>query len=138
MREELDGHADEFAERTVVHGGMARGTLQAAPADSRLTPYPAEASDGAEHLWAFSAALVRAAKSARETIEAADEQGDVVSADVFTEVARGLDTLLWKVEAHVANRAGSRRRGEAGVSCGTGHRRALKKPPRVRGGLWRS
>lgn len=102
VREELDGHADELAERAVVLGGVARGTLQAVAADSRLTPYPAEALDGAEHLWALSAALARAARSAREAIKAADEQGDAVSADVFTEVARGLDTLLWKVEAHVA------------------------------------
>ncbi|MBC8009673.1 MAG: DNA starvation/stationary phase protection protein Dps, partial [Burkholderiales bacterium] len=42
------------------------------------------------------------AKTAREAIRAADKTGDAVTADVFTEVARGLDTLLWKVEAHVA------------------------------------
>ncbi|MBC8039062.1 MAG: hypothetical protein H7Y06_00815, partial [Opitutaceae bacterium] len=41
-------------------------------------------------------------QTTREAIRAAEKAGDAVTVDVFTEVTRGLDTLLWKVEAHVA------------------------------------
>lgn len=102
VADELDGFADELAERAVQLGGMARGTLQAVAAESRLAAYPPEAFDGAEHLWALSAALARFAQTSREAIRAAEKAGDVVTVDVFTEVSRGVDTLLWKVEAHVA------------------------------------
>lgn len=102
VAEELDGFADELAERAVVLGGVARGTVQVLAKDSRLEEYPLDALDGAEHLWALSTALVRVAHSAREAIRAAEKAGDAVTVDVFTEVSRGIDTLLWKVEAHVA------------------------------------
>ena len=101
-RDTLDGFADELAERAVVLGGVARGTAQVLAKDSRLPVYPLEALDGAEHLWALSAALARVAQTSREAIRAAEKAGDAVTVDVFTEVTRGLDTLLWKVEAHVA------------------------------------
>lgn len=98
---ELGDFADELAERAVVLGGVARGTSQVLAKDSRPA-YPLEALDGAEHVWALSAALARVAQTSREAIRAAEKAGDAVTVDVFTEVTRGLDTLLWKVEAHVA------------------------------------
>jgi starvation-inducible DNA-binding protein len=102
VADELDGFADELAERAVVLGGVALGTLQTLARDSRLLPYPAEALAENDHLWALSAALANTARSAREAIHAAEKTGDAVAIDVLTEVTRGLDTLLWKVEAHVA------------------------------------
>ncbi len=102
VRETLDGFADELAERAVVLGGVAQGTLQVLAKDSRLAAYPLEALDGAEHVWALVAALARVTQTSREAIRAAEKTGDAVTVDVFTEVARGLDALLWKVEAHVA------------------------------------
>lgn len=102
VAEELGGFADELAERAVVLGGVARGTVQVLAKDSRLAAYPLEALEGAEHLWALSAAISRVAQTSREAIRAADKTGDAVTVDVFTEVTRGLDMLLWKVEAHVA------------------------------------
>lgn len=98
----LGGFADELAERAVVLGGVAKGTAQVLAGNSRLELYPLEALSGSEHLWALSAALARTAQSSRESIHTAERTGDAVTVDVFTEVTRGLDTLLWKVEAHVA------------------------------------
>lgn len=102
VAEELEALTDEVAERAVVLGGTARGTVQVLAAESRLEPYPLEAFTGGEHLWALSAALARAAQSTREAIAAADETGDAGTVDVLTQASRTLDTLLWKVEAHVA------------------------------------
>ena len=102
LAETLDGFADELAERAVALGGLARGTLQTLARDSSLPPYPAEALAETDHLWALTAALANTARSSREAIHAAEKTGDAVTIDVLTEVTRGLDTLLWKVEAHVA------------------------------------
>ena len=98
----LSEFSDELAERAVALGGVARGTLQTLAAHSRLAAYPIGALAGADHLWALSAALAQAAKSTRESIRAAEKAGDAGSADVLTGVSRGLDKLLWKVEAHIA------------------------------------
>lgn len=44
------------------------------------------------------AALVATTRSA---IDAADDLGDADTADLFTEVSRGLDKSLWFLEAHL-------------------------------------
>jgi starvation-inducible DNA-binding protein len=102
VAEELDGLTDEVAERAVVLGGSARGTLQVLAAESRLAAYPLEALCGNDHLWSLSAALAATAQSIRAAVRTAQEAGDDGSADVLTQVSRALDTLLWKVESHVA------------------------------------
>jgi len=40
--------------------------------------------------------------SVRQGIEQADALGDRDTADIFTEISRGVDTYLWFVEAHLA------------------------------------
>lgn len=98
----VDGLADEVAERAVVLGGFAGGTLQTIVGATRLPVYPPEIACGNDHSWAMSAALAQAARGARSAIRDAQDAGDDGSADVLTQVSRELDTLLWKVEAHVA------------------------------------
>jgi starvation-inducible DNA-binding protein len=100
VEEELEEHADEIAERAVVLGGTAYGTVRVAAAKSRLSEYPLEIVSGREHVTALSAALAKFGKSVRAAIDAAAELGDADTADLFTEVSRGVDKLLWKVEAH--------------------------------------
>ena len=39
-------------------------------------------------------------KAARKGIEEANDLGDLDTADLFTEVSRGIDKWLWFVEAH--------------------------------------
>jgi len=48
----------------------------------------------------LSRALAEFGKSVRSAIGEADETGDVGTADLFTQVSRATDKLLWKVEAH--------------------------------------
>ena len=40
-------------------------------------------------------------KSARKGIDQANEIGDLDTADIFTEISRGIDKWLWFVEAHL-------------------------------------
>ena len=49
---------------------------------------------------ALSGAIASFGKSARSAIDAAANGGDADTADLFTEISRGVDKLLWKVEAH--------------------------------------
>lgn len=100
VEEELEEHADDIAERAVALGGTAYGTARTAAKRSGLAEYPLEISSGKEHVAALSAALAAFGKSARAAIDAAAALGDADTADLFTEVSRGVDKLLWKVEAH--------------------------------------
>lgn len=104
VAEVADGFADDLAERAVALGGVARGTLQSLAGESRLAeyPYPLDALLGSDHAWALAAALARAARAMRAAIDEAALAGDAGTADVLTGVSRGLDKLLWQVEAHVA------------------------------------
>ncbi|HUF03593.1 MAG TPA: DNA starvation/stationary phase protection protein Dps [Aridibacter sp.] len=98
---EVEGYTDMIAERVTSLGGTAEGTVRVAADKSSLKQYPMEISDGRDHVEALSSALAEFAKANRANIEDADEAGDLVTADLFTEVARGTDKLLWFVEAHV-------------------------------------
>lgn len=98
---ELGEFADEIAERVAQLGGVALGTLRAAAKQSRLREYPLDISSGREHVQAFSGALAKFGESARASIDAAAALRDADSADVFTEISRGVDKLLWFAEAHI-------------------------------------
>ncbi len=98
--EQLLEYADEIAERSVALGGTALGTVQVAAERSRLPDYPLEITSGREHALALSHGLAEFAKSVRAAIDAATGLGDADTTDVFTQVSRGIDKLLWKVEAH--------------------------------------
>src|SRR5215831_7617915 len=98
--EEIVEHADDLAERAVELGGTAFGTVRTAARTSRLPEYRLDISSGREHVAALSAALARFGASARAGIDAAAALGDADTVDLFTEISRGVDKLLWKVEAH--------------------------------------
>jgi starvation-inducible DNA-binding protein len=49
---------------------------------------------------AVSKALSTFGHEARTTIDEADGLGDADTADIFTEISRGIDKWLWFVEAH--------------------------------------
>ncbi len=96
----VEEFADELAERAVALGGTAFGTLRAASSQSRLPEYPLMADSSGEHVTALSIALAAFGRTAHAAIETATQLGDANTADLFTEVSRNTDMLLWKVEAH--------------------------------------
>ena len=98
--EEAGGYTDLIAERIVTLGGTAVGTVQAAADRSSLPPYPTDIYDGALHVDALSTALAAFGEAVRKAIDAVDSLGDAGTADLFTEVSRGIDKRLWFVEAH--------------------------------------
>src|SRR5215831_1036084 len=101
INEEVEDYVDVIAERAVQLGGVAEGTARMAAKRSSLAEYPTTAVDGRSHVEALSSALAAFGKSARKAIDQADELGDLDTADLFTEISRGVDKWLWFVEAHL-------------------------------------
>ena len=99
---EVENYSDLIAERAGGLGGTANGTIQVAVERSFLIPYPLGIADELQHIFAVAGALAAFGKSAREAIDLATKYGDVDTADLFTEVSRGVDHQLWFVESHVA------------------------------------
>lgn len=101
VNEDVDNYVDEIAERAVQLGGVAEGTARIVAKRSSLPEYPLTAKDGRSHVEALSTALAAFGKSARKAIDESNELGDLDTADIFTEVSRGVDKWLWFVEAHL-------------------------------------
>ena len=89
-----------IAERIVQLGGIAEGTARVAAERSRLEEYPLDIADGHAHVEAVSKALSTFGREVRKTIDEVDELQDADTADMFTEISRGIDKWLWFVEAH--------------------------------------
>lgn len=98
--EDVEEYADLIAERIVQLGGIAAGTVRVAAVRSHLEEYPLDIADGAAHVEAVARALSTFGRDARSTINEADELDDADTADIFTEISRGVDKWLWMVEAH--------------------------------------
>src|SRR5262245_42647445 len=101
INEQVEDYVDDLAERAVQLGGSAEGTARTVAKRSSLAEYPGHAADGRSHVEALSSALAAFGKVARKGIDQANQLGDLDTADLFTEVSRGIDKWLWFVEAHL-------------------------------------
>jgi starvation-inducible DNA-binding protein len=102
--ETIEVFIDDIAERTVQLGGVALGTLQVLSKNSRLSAYSLTISSGNEHVTELSNALAAFGATIRAAIDTATKVGDADTADLLTEVSRGVDKLLWFVEVHLQAR----------------------------------
>ena len=98
---EVEVYTDTIAERITALGGTALGTARVTAQKSSLSEYPLEIVDGRDHVDALSTALSTFGKNVRQGIDEADNLKDKDTADLFTEVSRDVDKLLWFVEAHI-------------------------------------
>jgi starvation-inducible DNA-binding protein len=96
-----EAHTDLIAERITAIGGTALGTARVVAQKSSLSEYPLEIFDGTAHVDALSTAMATFGKNVRQGIDETDELGDKDTADLFTEISREIDKLLWFVEAHI-------------------------------------
>ncbi|MGI8883115.1 MAG: DNA starvation/stationary phase protection protein Dps [Pyrinomonadaceae bacterium] len=97
----VEAHIDLIAERATALGGTAMGTARVVAQTSTLSEYPLEIFDGTAHVDALSTAMSDFGKKVRDGIDQTDKLGDADTADLFTEVSREIDKLLWFVEAHI-------------------------------------
>jgi starvation-inducible DNA-binding protein len=98
--EAVESYVDLIAERIVQLGGVAEGTVRVSASRTRLPEYPLAIAEGMAHVEALARALSSFGESARATIDEAAALDDADTADIFTEISRGLDKWLWFVEAH--------------------------------------
>ena len=94
-------YVDAIAERAVQLGGAVEGTARAAAAKSSLPEYPLTISAGRDHVGTLANVLAAFGKAVRQAIDQSATFGDADTADVFTEISRGIDKWLWMVEAHL-------------------------------------
>ena len=93
-------HSDLMAERAVILGGYARGTIQVANEKTTLPPYPVELEAIPQHAVEIRDRLMSFGAKVREAIETAGDAGDEDTADLFTEISRVVDKDAWFVGAH--------------------------------------
>jgi len=108
INEEVENYVDLLAERVVQLGGVAEGTVGVVAERSTLTDYPLALTPGGEHVAALSDALAGVGRTARMGIEEMNDLQDADSADILTEITRGVDKWLWFVEAHQQGENGAR------------------------------
>ena len=90
---------------------VAAGTVRIVAERSELSEYPHTIADGLAHVNALAGALAQFGGHIRRAIDESGELGDSDTADICTEISRGIDKWLWLVEAHVqvAVRSGGKR-----------------------------
>ncbi len=93
--------ADSVAERIAALSGQAEGSVNVVGRRTTLPAYPVEIVAGRDHVDALSTSMAVVGKSIRGSIDRAVELDDADTADLFTEVSRGLDKKLWFVESHL-------------------------------------
>ena len=98
---EMAGYVDLIAERATALGGTALGTVRMSAGASRLEEYPLAPGGSMEHVDALAERFGALAATTRAAIDDAEELEDMDTADLFTEVSRGLDKGLWFLEAHL-------------------------------------
>jgi starvation-inducible DNA-binding protein len=107
INEDVAEHVDLVAERIVALGGTAEGTARVVAQRTTLLVYPLAISAGHEHVAALSDVLAQFGRSVRIGIAEMNELEDAVSADILTEICRGIDKWLWFVEAHAQDDRGT-------------------------------
>jgi starvation-inducible DNA-binding protein len=100
VNEDVEEYVDLLAERIVQLGGIAEGTARIVAQRSNLIDYPLTLASGDEHVAALSDALSEFGRTARLGIDELNDLEDADSADILTEISRGVDKWLWFVEAH--------------------------------------
>ena len=98
--DEAEQYVDLIAERIVQFGGIAHGTVRSSAASTELADYPAAIADGLAHVEAVARALSTFGGEARSMVVEANVLEDAGTADLFTEISRSVDKMLWFVEAH--------------------------------------
>ena len=101
INEDVEDYIDLIAERAVQLGGTADGTARMVVKRSSLDEYSTTNASGRDHVQALASALASFGKLARRAIDASNEVNDADTADIFTEISRGVDKWLWMVEAHL-------------------------------------
>lgn len=101
----LLGPADLLAERVVLLGGYAHGTVSMAAENSRIAPFPGP-QDDPSYVTAMAERWAQYAELLRNAVETSAELGDPTTEDLFTQFTHVADRGTWFIEAHVQKEMG--------------------------------
>jgi starvation-inducible DNA-binding protein len=101
VNDDVEDYIDLIAERAVQLGGIANSTERIVPTWSHLTENEAPVTSGDHHVQTIASALASFGELTRQAIEKSNGLRDFVSADIFTDITRGVDKWRWMMEAHL-------------------------------------
>ena len=105
LAEKLEEPADLLAERVVLLGGYAFGTVRMAAKTSRISPFPGadvdnDGPDDPSFMNTLADRWAEYAKHIREDDGKADDIGDPGTTDLYDQITHIADRGLWFIEAH--------------------------------------
>ncbi len=100
VNESVEDYID-IAERAVQLGGIANWTAHVVTTWAHMPENDGQSASEHDYVQSLSGALASFGKIVRDAIDKSNELDDVVSADIFTEISRGVDKWLWMVKAHL-------------------------------------
>lgn len=100
MADRLRDGADLMAERAVILGGIAEGTLEAVAEDATVEAYPVDETDIETHIQALKQRFMFVGGEVRKSMVEAAEAGDEDTADLLTGISRALDKDAWFIGAN--------------------------------------
>ena len=106
LAEKLEEPADLVAERVVLLGGYAFGTVRMAAQASRISPFPgagagSDAAGDPSFLTTLADRWAEYARHIREDNGRADEIGDPGTTDLYDQITHIADRGLWFIEGHL-------------------------------------
>jgi starvation-inducible DNA-binding protein len=97
----VDKGTDEMAERARQLGIVTDASTKAVAKNTTLSPFPEGIINGATACEAVLDGLVKAVDALHKSIDACDEAGDAVSADLLTKISGELEIHLWFFESRL-------------------------------------
>jgi starvation-inducible DNA-binding protein len=94
VHEDVGHYADRIAARTVQLGGIANFTEHVVPTWAHLAEFNAENAGERAFVQTLASALASFGKFADQARDSCYELGDVVTAETFTEISRGVEVWL--------------------------------------------
>ncbi len=98
---ELEGYADQLAERGVQLGAVYHVTPRVVGADSEIPEFPKTAFEAPGVVTAVLNRVVRLTGMVHAEIEAVEEKGDCVTENLLIDINAGLDKWVWMLEKQV-------------------------------------
>jgi starvation-inducible DNA-binding protein len=98
---ELDAYVNLMAERIVVLGGVALGTLRTVTMQSTLPEYPDDIVEGNAHALALAERFAHYTTAIRDAIARAADVGDADTAAIYTDISRAVDKRLGGLDTHL-------------------------------------
>jgi starvation-inducible DNA-binding protein len=101
LASDLEAHTDLMAARIAVLGGVVQGTVRTAAMQSTLLEYPGDITESDAHVRALAERVAHYARELRADITHAADVEDADTANVYTDLSRGIDQRLSFLEAHL-------------------------------------